>query len=137
VIRIYDSGYRGECRQEWPEQIDCMGWLEFNHPDRWPLCFHVPNEVTVDKRKPGWAQHLAKRQKMGVKNGVSDIIDFGVIRGAFELKRLDRTQSPIRKEQKEFLQSVDDSGGFAAIVYGFEQFKLAYADYLEFVRLRS
>lgn len=136
MIHIYDSNYRGECRQEWAEQIDCMGWLEFNHPDRWPLCFHVPNEVTIDKRKPGWAQHLAKRQKMGVKNGVSDIIDFGIVRGAFELKRLDRQQStPVTKDQRAFLKATDDSGGFAAICYGFDQFKLAYADYLEFVRL--
>lgn len=133
MIRTYDSNYRGECRHEWLEQIDCMGWLEFSHPDRWPLCFHTPNEVTVDKKKPGWAQHLAKRQKMGVKNGVSDIIDFGAIRGAFELKRLDRTQCKVTKEQRDFLKATDASGGFAAIVYGYEQFKLAYADYLIFV----
>lgn len=129
MIRIYDSGYRGDCRQEWAEQIDAMGWLEFNHPDRWPLCFHVPNEI---KASP---QYMQKRQKMGVKSGVSDIIDFGLIRGAFELKRLDKSKCSVSKEQRDFLKAVDESGGFAAIVYGFEQFKLAYADYLEFVRL--
>lgn len=137
MIRTYDSHHRGECRQEWLEQIDCAGWLQFNHPDRWPLIFHVANELTVDKKKPGWAQHLAKRQKMGVKNGVSDIIDFGVIRGAFELKRLDRTQSKVTKEQRDFLKAVDESGGFAAICYGFSQFKLAYADYLAFITRNS
>lgn len=129
MIRIYDSNYRGECRQEWLEQIDCMSWLQFNHPDRWPLCFHVANEI---KASP---QYMQKRQKMGVKSGVSDIIDFGRIRGAFELKRLDKSKCKISKDQQEFLQAVDDSGGFAAIVYGFSEFKLAYADYLEFVRL--
>lgn len=139
MIRIYDSGFRGECRQEWAEQIDCAGWLEHNHPDRWPLIFHVPNELTVDKRKPGWAQHLQKRQKMGVRNGVPDIIDFGEVRGAFELKRLDRTQKGVRvsAEQKAFLQATADAGGFAAICYGFSEFKRAYADYLEFVRANS
>jgi hypothetical protein len=138
VIRIYDSGYRGDCRKEEYEQIDCASWLQYNHPDRWPLIWHVPNELTVDKKKPGWAQHLAKRQKMGVKNGVSDIIDFGAIRGAFELKRLDRSQSsPVTKDQRAFLKAADESGGFAAIVYGFEQFKLAYADYLAFIAEKS
>lgn len=131
MIRIYDSGYRGGCRQEWAEQIDCMGWLEFNHPDRWPLCHHVPNEI---KASP---QYMQKRQKMGVKSGVSDIIDFGLIRGAFELKRLDKSKCSVSKEQRMFLQAVADSGGFAAIVYGFEQFKLAYADYLAFVAENS
>lgn len=131
MIRIYGSGYRGDCRQEWAEQIDAMGWLEFNHPDRWPLCFHVPNEI---KAGP---QYMQKRQKMGVKSGVSDIIDFGLIRGAFELKRLDKSKCSVSKEQRTFLQAVADSGGFAAIVYGFEQFKLAYADYLAFVAENS
>ncbi|MNY58980.1 hypothetical protein D3C86_1953790 [compost metagenome] len=72
---------------------------------------------------------------MGVKAGVGDIIDFGRIRGAFELKRLDKSKCKVSKDQRDFLQATDDSGGFAAIVYGYEQFKLAYADYLEFVRL--
>lgn len=139
MIRIYDSGYRGECRREEYEQIDCASWLKHNYPDRWPLIFHVPNELTVDKKKPGWAQHLQKRQKMGVQNGVSDIIDFAQIRGAFELKRADRTQKGVRvsQEQKDFLAAVAESGGFAAICYGFSEFKRAYADYLEFIKANS
>lgn len=128
MIRIYDSHYRGECRQEWAEQIDCAGWLEHNHPERWPLIWHTPNETKAS------AQYMQKRQKMGVKSGVADIIDFGVIRGAFELKRLDKSKCKVSKDQREFLEAVAASGGFAAICYGFEQFKLAYADYLEFVR---
>ncbi|MNQ42911.1 hypothetical protein D3C85_566230 [compost metagenome] len=106
-----------------------MGWLEFNHPDRWPLIWHTPNETKAT------ASYMQKRQKMGVKAGVGDIIDFGRIRGAFELKRLDKSKCKVSKDQRDFLQATDDSGGFAAIVYGYEQFKLAYADYLEFVRL--
>lgn len=130
TIHTYDSGYRGKCRTERPEQIDCMGWLEKNHPDRWPLIFHVPNETR------GTASHMQIRKKEGVKAGVSDIIDFGIIRGAFELKRLDKTQSRVTKEQREFLQGVADTGGFAAICYGFQEFKKAYADYLEFIACR-
>jgi hypothetical protein len=131
MIHIYDSGYRGECRVETIEQIDCASWLQYNYPERWQLIWHTPNETKAT------ASYMQKRQKMGVKSGVSDIIDFGLVRGAFELKRLDKSKCKVSKDQREFLQAVADSGGFAAIVYGFEQFKLAYADYLEFVRLRG
>lgn len=127
MIRTYDSHYRGECRKEELEQIDCASWLQHNHPDRWPLCYHVPNETKAT------AHYMQKRQKMGVKSGVSDIIDFGLVRGAFELKRLDRTKSTVSKEQREFLTGVDESGGFAAICYGFVEFKNAYTDFLVFV----
>ena len=132
MIRIYDSNYRGECPSEDVEQINSMGWLEKNYPDRWPLIFHCPSELTVDKKKPGWATHLAKRKKKGFKLGISDIIDFGVCRGAFELKRQDKTLKRPSKEQREFLAAVASSGGFAAICYGAEQFKLAYADYINY-----
>lgn len=123
--RIYDSGYRGACRIERMEQIDCMSWLQFHHPHRWPLIFHCPNEV---KAKP---QHMSMRAKEGVKPGVPDIIDLGgPVSGVFELKRLDRTKSSITKGQREFLIDAAAAGHFTAICYGFEQFKLAYADYL-------
>ena len=131
MIRIYDSGYRGDCPTEIIEQINSMGWVEKNHPDRWPLVFHYPAEV---KAKP---QYMAIRKKCGVKAGVSDIIDFGEIRGAFELKCRDKTKSKVSKEQLEFLESVDASGGFAAIVYGYQQFLLAYSDYLAIVNSDS
>lgn len=131
MIRIYDSGYRGDCRVETIEQIDCAGWLEFNHPDRWSLIWHTPNEARAT------ASYMQKRQKMGVKSGVSDIIDFGLVRGAFELKRLDKSKCSVSKEQRAFLQAVAESGGFAAICYGFSEFKKAYADYLAFVAEKS
>lgn len=131
MIMVYDTSHRGPCRSERCEQIDAMGWLEKNHPDRWPLIFHVPNETR------GSAQHMQMRAKEGVRPGVADIIDFGLVRGAFELKRLDRTKSRVSADQRAFLQATADSGGFAAICYGFEAFKLAYADFLEFVRLRG
>jgi hypothetical protein len=126
MIRIYDSGYRGECSTEMVEQINVMGWLEKNHPDRWPLIFHYPAETKAK------AQYMAIRRKCGVKAGISDIIDFGEIRGAFELKRQDRTKSSVSKEQRAFLESVDVSGGFAAIVFGYSSFLLAYSDYINY-----
>lgn len=131
MIRIYDSGYRGDCRNERAEQIDSISWLAFNFPERFPLIFHCPGET---KASP---QHMQMRAKEGVKAGPPDIIDLGGIVGLFEMKRLDRTKSKLSKDQKTFLQAGDDTGHFAAIVYGFEQFKLAYADYLVFVAEKS
>jgi hypothetical protein len=131
LIRIYDSGYRGDCRTERPEQIDCISWLKFNHSDRWPLIFHPSNETR------GTASHMQMRAKEGVCAGVSDIIDFGMIRGAFELKRLDKSKCSVSKEQRNFLEAVIDTGGFAAICYGFSEFRKAYADYLAFVAEKS
>jgi hypothetical protein len=127
MIRIYDSNYRGECRTERCEQIDCISWLKHNYPERWPLIFHCPGET---KASP---QHMQMRAKEGVKAGPPDIIDLDRWPGLFELKRLDRTKSKVSKEQKEFLLAGDSNGHFAAIVYGFDQFKLAYADYLSFI----
>ncbi|QHJ83058.1 MAG: hypothetical protein [Caudoviricetes sp.] len=131
VIRTYDSNYRGECRSEMCEQMDCASWLEFNHPDRWPLIFHVPNEIRANP------QYMQRRKKEGVKPGVSDLIDFCAVRGAFELKRRDKSKCKVSKEQREFLEATAASGGFAAICYGFEQFRVAYADYLIFVAQNS
>ncbi len=129
MIHIYDSNYRGECRNERCEQIDSISWLSFNYPERFPLIFHCPGET---KASP---QHMQMRAKEGVRAGVPDIIDLGRIGGLFELKRLDRAKSKVSKEQKTFLQAGDDAGHFVAICYGFSEFKKAYADYLEFVRL--
>ncbi|WAX22820.1 hypothetical protein MAJJADAN_00058 [Pseudomonas phage Amjad_SA] len=126
-IRIYDSGHRGECRKEYCEQIDSISWLEANYPERWPLIFHCPNEIKAS------AQHMQRRRKMGVRPGVADIIDFGRHRGAFELKVADSKQASVSRHQMDFLLATAESGGFAAICYGFDQFKLAYADYLAWV----
>lgn len=126
MIRIYDSNYRGECPSEDVEQINSAGWLEKNHPCDWEVAFHVPNEI---KASP---QYMAKRRKKGVKPGPSDWIIAKNPVGAFEMKRLDKTKSRVSKDQTVFLSGVAASGGFAAICYGAEQFKLAYADYINY-----
>lgn len=131
MIRIYDSGFRGDCRSERCEQIDAISWLAFNFPERFPLIFHCPGET---KASP---QHMQMRAKEGVKAGPPDIIDLGGIVGLFEMKRLDRTKSKLSKDQKEFLQAGADAGHFTAIVYGFSEFKKAYADYLTFIAEKS
>jgi len=129
MIHTYNPNYRGPCRSERCEQIDAMGWLEHNHPERWPLIFHCPGET---KASP---QHMAMRRKEGVRPGVPDIIDAnGPITGFFEMKRLDSSKSRLSVAQREFLQAAADRGHFCAVCYGFESFKLAYADFLEFIK---
>jgi len=125
MTRTYGGTYRGECRSETCEQIDCMGWLEHNHPERFALCFHTPNETKAS------AQYMQKRQKMGVKPGVPDVIDLaGPVPGLFELKRLDRAKSKLSNEQRDFLTAADARGHFTAVCYGFSAFKEAYAEFL-------
>lgn len=132
MIHTYDSHYRGPCRTERCEQIDAMGWLEKNHPDRWPLIFHCPSET---RAKP---QHMAMRRKEGVKPGVPDILDLNwPVVGMFEMKRLDVSKSRLSPDQRRLLQAGADAGHFVAVCYGFEQFKLAYADFLEFVAAKG
>ena len=132
MIRIYDSGYRGECASEDVEQINVMGWLEKNYPERWPLIYHVPNETTVDKKKRGWAMHLDKRKKKGVKPGVPDIFDVNN-QPIFicELKKVDGGR--LSAEQWKFLKAADESGSWACIASGYLQFLLAYSDYLSYI----
>lgn len=131
MIRTYDSGYRGDCRTERCEQIDAISWLAFNFPERFPLIFHCPGET---KASP---QHMQMRAKEGVKAGVPDIIDLGATVGLFELKRKDKSKSRVSTEQKNILSSAADSGHFSAVCYGFEEFKRAYADFIELSRIRS
>jgi len=131
MIHTYDSHYRGDCRAERMEQIDSISWLKYNYPHRFGLVFHCPGETKAK------AQYMQMRAKEGVRAGVPDIIDLGSVVGLFELKRLDYTKSKVSAEQRAFLQTAADAGHFAAICYGFEQFKLAYADYLQFVRDNS
>ena len=129
MIRTYKSDFRGDCRTERCEQIDSASWLQKHHPDRWPLIWHTPNEA---KASP---QHMQMRAKQGVKAGVPDIIDAGgPVNGFFELKRLDPRKSALSSEQRDFLQAAADRGHFAAVCYGFEAFKLAYADFLEMIK---
>ena len=132
MIRLYDSGFRGECRTERAEQIDSISWLAYNYPEEFALSWHTPNESS------GNAFHHSLRVMEGVKAGVPDIIHIGgtdVWRaGLFELKRLDRTKSRISDEQRAFLESADARGCFAAVCYGFEQFKVSWLEYLSGLR---
>ena len=132
MIRTYDSHFRGPCRTERAEQIDCISWLGYHYPAEFALIWHTPNESS------GNAFHHSLRVKEGVKAGVPDIIHVGGTdiwrAGLFELKRLDRTKSRLSDEQKAFLEAADARGCFSAVCYGFEQFKVAWIEYLSGLR---
>ena len=122
-------GVRGPVRSERGEQIAAMSWLEVFHPEHWALSFHAANESR------GTKSHHQLRAKEGVKAGIPDIIHLGGSGryrvGMFEMKRQDRTKSKVTADQKRILELAEASGAFCAICYGFEAFKMAFADYLQ------
>ena len=110
------------------EHLSCAAWLKEYHADRWQWIFHCPSE---SQAKPQHRKHMAA---LGVKPGIPDLIDLdgqrGII-GMFELKRRDKKARPT-KEQNVFLLNNAQAGGFSAVCWGYEQFVIAYSDYLEY-----
>ena len=114
------------CPLEKIDQMNSVSWLRHEYPDY--LFWHTVNEGSKHK-----ASAVIDHQ-MGLLKGVSDfviLIGFGgkYPFAAIELKRQGKAQaSPVSKEQREFLAAVRRRGGFAAVAYGFEQFKIAFCD---------
>ena len=135
-MKITDKGdylefYGGpvkSCPKEDDEQIFCSDWVKYNYPQI--VYWHTINE---NKKSIGQAR---KDQAKGLLKGVSDCLFLipeslrgGYPFGAIELKRTGKTQaSPVSNEQKSFLKSVRESGGFAAVAYGREGFLAAFAE---------
>lgn len=122
----YYGGPVKACSLEKIDQMNSVSWLRHEYPDY--LFWHTVNEGSKHK-----ASAVIDHQ-MGLLKGVSDIlilIGFGgkYPFAAIELKRQGKAQaSPVSKEQREFLAAVRCRGGFAAVAYGFEQFKIAFCD---------
>lgn len=122
----YYGGPVKACPLERIDQMNSISWLRHEYPDY--LFWHTVNEGSKHK-----ASAVIDHQ-MGLLKGVSDIlilIGFGgkYPFAAIELKRHGKAQaSPVSKEQREFLAAVRRRGGFAAVAYGFEQFKIAFCD---------
>lgn len=122
----YYGGPVKACPLEKIDQMNSVSWLRYEHPDY--LFWHTVNEGSKHK-----ASAVADHQ-MGLLKGVSDILVLIGLGGkypfaAIELKRQGKSQaSPVSKEQREFLAAVRSRGGFAAVAYGFEQFKIAFED---------
>lgn len=122
----YYGGPVKACPLEKIDQMNSVSWLRHEYPDY--LFWHTVNEGSKHK-----ASAVIDNQ-MGLLKGVSDIlilIGFGgkYPFAAIELKRQGKAQaSPVSREQREFLAAVRRRGGFAAVAYGFEQFKIAFCD---------
>nr|CAK1257536.1 unknown function [Klebsiella phage vB_Kpn_K17alpha61] len=122
----YYGGPVKACPLEKIDQMNSVSWLRYEYPDY--LFWHTVNEGSKHK-----ASAVADHQ-MGLLKGVSDILVLIGLGGkypfaAIELKRQGKSQaSPVSKEQREFLAAVRSRGGFAAVAYGFEQFKIAFGD---------
>lgn len=124
-LEYYDKS-DPDTRPEAPHQVDSYSWVTHYYP-HW-LTWHTKNE---GKKTIGEA---VKDQQAGVKKGVSDVLILTGFIGckyafiAIELKRANKKGTKVSQEQKDFLRRVRECGGFAAVCYGFEQFKLAIAD---------
>lgn len=122
----YYGGPVKACPLEKIDQMNSVSWLRYEYPDY--LFWHTVNEGSKHK-----ASAVADHQ-MGLLKGVSDILVLIGLGGkypfaAIELKRQGKSQaSPVSNEQREFLAAVRSRGGFAAVAYGFEQFKIAFED---------
>lgn len=122
----YYGGPVKACPLEKIDQMNSVSWLRHEYPDY--LFWHTVNEGSKHK-----ASAVADHQ-MGLLKGVSDILVLIGLGGkypfaAIELKRQGKSQaSPVSKEQREFLAAVRSRGGFAAVAYGFDQFKIAFCD---------
>ena len=115
-----------DTRKEDSHQVDCVAWLRHHYPHI--LFWHPVNEgqKTITS--------ALRDEQAGLRKGVSDFIILIGINSrypfaAIELKRTNKSgkgkASPVSAEQRVFLRDVRQRGGFAAVAYGFEQFKIA------------
>lgn len=118
-----------DTRKEDAHQVDCVSWLKCDFPQL--LFWHTVNEgeKTITS--------ALRDEQAGLLKGVSDFVILIGINSrypfaAIELKRVNKSgkgkASPVSDKQREFLKKVRDRGGFSAVAYGFEQFKLAIYD---------
>ena len=115
-----------DTRKEDSHQVDCVAWLHHHYP-------HILFWHTVNEGQKTITSALRDEQA-GLRKGVSDFIILIGINSrypfaAIELKRTNKSgkgkASPVSAEQRVFLRDVRQRGGFAAVAYGFEQFKIA------------
>lgn len=126
-IEFYPGSVKS-CPKEDDEQIFCSDWVRYNYPQI--IYWHTVNE---GKKSMCAARKDAAK---GLLKGVSDCLFLipeslrgSYPFGAIELKRAGKTQaSPVSNDQKAFLKSVRESGGFAAVAYGREGFIAAFKE---------
>lgn len=116
-----------DLRKEVVHQIEAYQHLKNRHPE-W-LSFHAVNENKKSMRT------ALIDQQSGLLKGVSDLIILTGFQGckypfaAIEMKRVNKSgkgkASPVSKDQKAFLRRVRELGGFSAVCYGSDQFRIA------------
>lgn len=114
-------------RKESPHQIEAYTHLKISHSD-W-LSWHTKGEGLKSK-----ATAMIDQQE-GLLKGVSDLVILTGFIGckypfaAIEMKRVNKSgpgkATAVSKEQKVFLGRVREMGGFSAVCYGSDQFKVA------------
>lgn len=114
-IKIYgDTAYRDKnCRKEWMEQKEFFGFLEQRKPRWFAIAIHPKNE---GKRNGAQAQFDAEQGSLNT--GASDIIIPARIPFVCEVKRLDHTESVLRKDQVIYLRAAKQEGAFTCIALG-------------------
>lgn len=121
-----------DTRKEDSHQVDCVAWLRHHYP-------HILFWHTVNEGQKTITSALRDEQA-GLRKGVSDFIILIGINSrypfaAIELKRTNKSgkgkASPVSAEQRVFLRDVRQRGGFAAVAYGFEQFKIAIKEMIK------
>ena len=128
TVKIYDSGFRGNCDVEDQDQVNLTSWFDYQYPHYSRLYFHVVNENMLP------VQGRVKAKKKGLRKGVSDSFIM-VKRGKYsalviELKRKDKTKSRLLPDQDEFLLEMDEQGFYCAVCYGFEEAVKCVKEYL-------
>ena len=124
-VKIFDTGYRGECPYEEIEQINAVSWFRHNYPQYNCLFFHPVNEGKIP------VQYRSKLNKMGMRSGIPDIVLLVSTNNhpyaVFEMKRTGGGR--LSASQKDCLNAASDQGAFACVCFGFEMFKMAVDEY--------
>lgn len=115
-----DARFRGKCRRESIEQIDCFAYLKHNHPELYAIAIHPKLEGVLN-----YKQVTSMRASGSLNAGASDIIIPGAPAFVCEIKRKDHTKSRWAKDQQGYLLGSQKTGAFACVALGFEGFKLA------------
>jgi len=118
-IKIYDSGFRGECPKEVMEQITFVNIVRKTYPN----ITHIRNEGSRTFNQ------AAKQKAEGMVKGASDIIIPASPAFVCEFKRKDKTKSKVSKEQMAYLEQSAALGAFSCVAYGYEQALLALKDW--------
>lgn len=118
-VKIYDSGYRGDCPVESLEQVTTIQYIR----KICPTVVHIRNEGARSHRQA--IRHRAE----GMTKGASDIMIPGAPAFVCELKRADKTKSRVTKEQQAYLEQCAADGAFACVAYGHEQAIMAFQDW--------